>query len=100
MPDEPITTAKRSIVSHDGNDAPTLALRALGWILGDGPRAARFLAITGLEPDDLRERITDPALHAAVVAFLAGHEADLIDCAHDLEIRPEAIQRAARELGA
>jgi hypothetical protein len=100
MPDETITTAKRSTVSHDGNDAPTIALRALGWILGDAPRASRFLAITGLEPDNLRERISDPALHTAVVAFLAGHEADLVECARDLEIPPEAIQRAARELGA
>jgi hypothetical protein len=88
------------MASHTGNDAPTIALRALGWILGDPPRASRFLGITGLEPENLRERINDPALHAAVVAFLAGHEADLIDCARDLELPPEAIQRAARELGA
>lgn len=100
MPDETITTAKRSTVSHEETDAPTVALQALSWILDDGGRASRFLALTGLEPDDLRARISDPALHAAVVAYLAGHESDLIACAKDLAIAPEAIQAAARDLQA
>ncbi|MDO6413862.1 DUF3572 domain-containing protein [Sphingomonas sp. BIUV-7] len=100
MRDKTITTAKRSQVLHGGNDAPTIALRALGWILGDADRASRFLALTGLEPENLRARISEPSLHAAVVAFLAGHESDLISCAEALELAPESIQAAARELQA
>ncbi|PZU12006.1 MAG: DUF3572 domain-containing protein [Sphingomonas sp.] len=85
---------------HERNDAPTVALRALAWILGDVQRSSRFLALTGLAPDDLRDRIADPELHAAVVAFLAGQESDLIACAGDIGLAPEAIQAAARDLRA
>jgi hypothetical protein len=96
--DQTITNAKRS--TQKGNDASTIALRALVWIIGDTERASRFLALTGLDPDDLRMRIADPALHQAVMAFLSNHEADLIACAEDLELVPAEIQAAARELQA
>ena len=97
MPDATTTTAKRS---PGGNQSSTIALRALGWILDDPQRVSRFLALTGLEPDDLRTRIAEKEIHAAVFDYLAGHEADLIACADALEMRPSAIQAAARELGA
>lgn len=100
MPDETITTAKRSTVSHEGNDAPTIALRALVWVLADTLRSSRFLALTGLEPDDLRARISDPDLYAAVISFLSGHEPDLIACAEDIGVSPEAIRAAAQALRA
>lgn len=35
-------------------DATALALQALGWVLSDGPRADRFLTLTGLTPEELR----------------------------------------------
>jgi hypothetical protein len=77
-----------------------IALRALGWILADPQRSSRFLALTGLEPDDLRVRIAEKEFHMAVLDYLAGHEADLISCAEELEIAPETIQAAAREFRA
>ena len=46
------------------NDAAT-ALQAIGWTLGDDSRAARFLALTGLTPETLREGLGDAALLAA-----------------------------------
>jgi hypothetical protein len=35
-------------------DPQELALAALGWVLAEGGRADRFLALTGLTPDSLR----------------------------------------------
>jgi len=37
-------------------DDQALALRALAWTLGDPDRAGRLLALTGLDPGDLRAR--------------------------------------------
>jgi len=75
-----------------------LALRALGWTLGDAARAERLLALTGLTPDDLRERIDDPGVLAATVGFLEAHEPDLIACADALEVAPAELVDARRIL--
>jgi hypothetical protein len=85
--------------SSDTNRAPAadptaLALSALVWTLGDGARAERLLAVTGLSPADLRARAADPAVLAAVIAFLEGHEPDLIACAEALSVAPEALVHA------
>jgi hypothetical protein len=79
-------------------DPLTLALGALGWVLADGPRAERLLALTGLMPDDLRAGLADSAVLAAVLDFLAAHEPDLVAAADYLGVRPEAIIAAHRSL--
>jgi hypothetical protein len=94
------TTAKRSEKTAGADDTGTLALRALGWIVNDPERISRFFAVTGLDPDNLRKRIADPALHQAIFAFLAGHEPDLLACAADLDVPPEALAAPAREMTA
>jgi hypothetical protein len=81
-------------------DPEALALSALGWTLAEEARAQRLLALTGLTPDDLRERITEPFLLAAVLRFLEAHEPDLIACAQDLGVAPGALVDARHRLEA
>ena len=81
-------------------DAATLALRALVWTLADPDRADRLLAVTGIDPDDLRERIGERPVLAASLGYLLNYEPDLIACAEELEVRPETLARAAEELDA
>lgn len=69
---------------------------ALGWTLSDDERASRLLALTGLDPDDLRSRLEDDAVLAAVLRFLESHEPDLVACADAIDLRPEQLV-AARE---
>ncbi len=76
----------------------TIALEALGWVLTDEPRAERFLALTGLTPDALREGLGSRAVLGAVLDFLAGHEADLVAVAMALDLPPQDIAEAARTL--
>ncbi|MDB5697369.1 MAG: hypothetical protein JWN69_173 [Alphaproteobacteria bacterium] len=83
---------------RDGEAAATLALSALGWTLSDEARADRLLALTGLTPDDLRSRLADPALLAALLRFLEGHESDLLACADALGVAPTALVEARRSL--
>jgi hypothetical protein len=80
--------------SHTIETARALALQALGWTIGEPDRADRLLATTGLTPTDLRARIEQPQMLAAVLGFLLAHEPDLIACADALGERPEALVAA------
>lgn len=75
-------------------DTSTLALQALVWVLQDEARARRLVDVTGLTPSDLRARLGDPTLLAAVIDFLEAHEPDLIACAEALETTPGALLAA------
>lgn len=86
------------MIPFETNDDETLALGALGWALGEDQRAGRLLALTGLTPEALRERIGEPAFLAAVLRFLESHEPDLIACASDMGVDPAALVAARRRL--
>lgn len=75
-----------------------LALAALGWALAENGRAARLLALTGLDPDSLRAGLGDRQLLAAVLRFLEAHEPDLVACAGELGASPAALVDARRRL--
>lgn len=79
-------------------DPETLALAALGWTLGDEARAQRLLALTGLDPAGLRERLGEPGLLASVLVFLEAHEPDLIAAAQALNVAPAELVAARRRL--
>ncbi|MEA3030833.1 MAG: hypothetical protein QOG13_2158 [Sphingomonadales bacterium] len=78
------------------NDEEALALGALGWTLSEDKRAQRLVALTGMTPAGMRERLADRDFLAEVLRFLEGHEPDLVACAGDLGVSP-ALLVAARE---
>jgi len=80
------------------HDAQTLALMALAWCLQDSQRADRLLGLTGLTTNDLRARISEPALQAAVLGFLEAHEPDLLACADEIGVKAAALVAARAEL--
>ena len=80
------------------DDDAVLALSALAWTLAEPARASRLLALTGLDPEALRTRAGEPALLAATIGFLAGHEPDLLACAAALEVAPARLIAAQRGL--
>jgi len=84
--------------NQDTNDPEALALAALGWALGDEARAGRLLALTGLAPQDLRDRLGDASLLAAILRFLEAHEPDLVACAEALCVPPASLAEARRRL--
>ena len=81
-------------------DAELLGLQALAWTLGEQARADRLTATTGLYPDDLRARAGEPAVLAAVLAYLEAYEPDLIACADALGVTPSALVAAHQMLEA
>ena len=78
------------------NDEEALALGALGWTLGEDARAQRLVALTGLTPAGMRERLEDRDFLAAVLRFLEAHEPDLVACASEVGVSPAQLV-AARE---
>lgn len=67
-------------------------------MLADDDRAARLLALTGLDPQSLRDGLGSKATLAAVLEHLAGHEPDLLAAADALGLVPDAIPTALAEL--
>ncbi len=72
----------------------SVALMALSWILQDQVLTDRFIALTGLLPDDLRGSLAEPATQGAILDFLAGHDGDLLAAADGLGLKPERIVSA------
>ena len=92
---------KQATSGPDGTGVPdpeTLALLALGHVVGDETLLPRFLALSGVATDELRERAQDPVLLGAVLDFLLAHEPDLVAFAEAQNLPPTAIAIARRKL--
>ena len=80
------------------NDAHTVALSALAATLTDERRARRFLDLTGIGTDDLRDRVDNTDVLRALIGFLEAHEPDLVAVSEQIGIEPEALIAAGRAL--
>jgi hypothetical protein len=78
--------------------AETLALNALGFLARDGEILGRFLEVSGLYPQDLRERLEDPALLAAVLDFVLGEDKLLLAFAESEGVDIKLVHAARRAL--
>ena len=79
-------------------DPVALALAALAATLGDPRRAQRFLDLTGIGTDELRDKAGDPVLLIALIGFLEAHEPDLVDVAGRVGASPADLVEARRAL--
>ena len=82
------------------NDPAAVALAALAAVVSDERRAQRFLALTGIGTEELRRRVGDPQLLAALIAFLEAHEPDLVAVAEQAGVTPAELIEARRALEA
>jgi hypothetical protein len=79
-------------------DPLALALAALAATLSDQRRAQRFIDLTGIGTDELRRRADEPALLAALIAFLEAHEPDLVSVSEQIGVRADELAAAGRQL--
>ncbi len=84
--------------SPDRTAAEALAVAALTYLAGEPDELGRFLALTGLGPDNLRRAARDRDFLAAVIEHITADEPFLLRCAEALSVSPEALDRARREL--
>jgi hypothetical protein len=74
--------------------AAQTAIEALGWLAADDDRLERFLAVSGLGPENLRQAAAEPRFLAAILDYLASNEALLVDFARDSARTPEDVAHA------
>jgi Protein of unknown function (DUF3572) len=83
---------------RSGDDAESIAIKGLSFLAGDPERLGRFLAMTGLGPENLREAAASPGFLGSVLAHLAEDESLLLAFAAEAGLRPEHVARAAERL--
>lgn len=82
----------------DAEASAVIALRALAFLAEEPERLGRFLALSGLGPDELRSRASDPGLLGGVLDHLLADEPLLLAFAATLDVRPDEVARARRHL--
>ncbi|HEY4548001.1 MAG TPA: DUF3572 family protein [Pedomonas sp.] len=80
--------------------AEVVALRCIVEIAGDADLGPRFLTLTGLDADGLRESLGERTTLAAALGFLLEHEPSLLAVAGRAGLEPKEIAEAADALGA
>ncbi|MEO0544234.1 MAG: DUF3572 domain-containing protein [Pseudomonadota bacterium] len=75
-----------------------LAGAALSWIAADGEQISRFMALTGIEPDQIRAAASQPGFLSGVLEFLMGHEPTLLRFCEENDIAPQHVQMAYKRL--
>jgi predicted HAD superfamily phosphohydrolase len=77
--------------------AELLAIRALGYLAGDTEQLARFLALSGVAPEDLRTAATEASFLSGVLDFFLGDEAVLLAFTASTQVDPADVA-IAREV--
>jgi hypothetical protein len=83
----------------DRNAAEMLAIQALQFIAGHPEELGRFLALSGIGPDQIRTAARDPQFLVGVLDFLLGDEPFLLSFAASSDTPAGAIGDARRLLG-
>ncbi len=73
------------------DEAEALAVAALSFLAAEPDRLGSFLAETGLEPQAIRSAAATPGFLPAVLDYLMGNEALLLDFAADRNIDPARV---------
>jgi hypothetical protein len=71
--------------------AEHLAIQALAYLGEESDRLARFLALSGLDPNTIRAAAHDPRFLAGVLEYVAADEALLIAFAAHAQVAPEML---------
>jgi hypothetical protein len=79
-------------------EAETMAAEAFATLAGDEERLSRFLEVTGLRPETIRQAAASPEFLSAVLDHVASDERLLLEVARALATKPERIMEARHTL--
>ncbi len=71
------------------------AIAVLGWLANEPDMFGRFLALTGVEPAQVRSAVNDPGFLAGMLDFLMNHEPTLMAFCEATGTPPEAVAAAS-----
>jgi hypothetical protein len=84
----------------DRDAAENLAIQALGYLAREPEHLARLLALSGLDPQTIRDAASDPRFLAGILEYLAADEALLVAFASEADIPPTRVVMARDILAA
>lgn len=76
------------------DQAETIALQALSFLLADGKQISRFLALTGTSPQDLRDAASTRGVQAATLEYFLSDEGLLLAFCQQAGLDPGVIAPA------
>jgi hypothetical protein len=79
--------------------AEALAAQALSFVAAEPERLGRFLALTGIGPEDIRQAAREPGFLSGVLDYVVGDERILKAFAEEAGITPQAVGAALLVLG-
>ena len=75
-------------------DAEETAGAILTWLANEPDMFGRFLALSGVQPNQLRGTVNDPGFLAGMIDFLMAHEPTLLAFCEATETKPETVAAA------
>lgn len=75
-------------------DPEAVGIAALQFLVTDDDLMMRFLAMSGLQADELRAAAGQPGFFAGVLDFILAHEPTLMAFANHAGMSPEQVQKA------
>ncbi len=79
-------------------DPEVVAISGLQFIASDEERLQRFLALTGLSPDQIRHAVAEPGFALSVLDFIGQDDETVLAFAAENGMRPEDVMRARQTL--
>jgi len=79
-------------------DASEIAIKALVFLAGDEEHLSRFIALSGIDPSQMRKEVTRVSFQAGLMAYFLQDEALLLAFAANAGLDPEDVARAAHQL--
>ena len=79
-------------------EAETIALQALAFLVKNDTLLEQFLMLTGLTPQELKSRIREPELLGGVLDAILANDTTLLDFCNTASISPDTIVLARRAL--
>lgn len=79
-------------------DPEVIALKALGFLASDEERLVRFLDVTGLSPQAIRQQAGQPAFLGGILDYLLADQTLLFMFAESEALQPARIEAARRKL--
>lgn len=87
---------KKQITNRE--EAEELAIAALSFIASDSELMPRFLNLTGIHAEEIRQAAASKGFLAGVLQFILGHEPTLIAFAEQSGYLPQSVGDAMRFL--
>lgn len=82
----------------DKEKAETIGLQALAFLVKDEELLQRFLAASGLTPQELKSRFHDSDLLGGVLDMILSDDTTLLTFCNSTSLSPESILKARRSL--